>query len=179
MAEIASPNVANYGVLKGELFWTPLSGNRRSLGNAPQFSIDLGVDVLDHFSSRTGVKTKDATVTLQKTCTVNITLDELTLKNFAIALLGSSPSDTDDVTATTEGHNLTGFDIGSVSQVNGKLELVGSNDVGPQYLVLLPSVNLKPNGAIEFISDSKWTEMQITGDVLYVNGSFGRFDLQA
>ncbi len=174
MAELTSPNVNNYGVLKGNVYFTPSGGGtRRHLGNAPQFQIELGVDKLDHFSSMTGVKTKDQSIVLEKTCTLTMVLEEITLKNLQLALLGGAiASDTD----TTNG-GLQGFEIGAVAQNNGVIELIGSNDVGPKYVMTLYSVNLAPDGAIDFIGDD-WAGLQITGDVLAVNGSFGRIDLQ-
>lgn len=169
--ELASPNVLNYAVLKGNVYFTPSGGTRRHLGNAPQFQLELGVDKLDHFSSMTGVKTKDQSIVLEKTCTVNLTLEEVTLKNLNIALLGGAiAGDTD----TTDG-GLLGFNIGVNSTINGVLELIGSNDVGPQMKITLPSVNFTPSNAIDFIGDD-WAGVELTGDVLAVNGSFGRLD---
>lgn len=169
--ELASPDVLNYAVLKGNVYFTPAGGSRRHLGNAPQFQLELGVDKLDHFSSMTGVKTKDQSIVLEKTCTLTMSIEEVTLKNLQLALLGDSVnSDTD----TTDG-GLQGFDIGVNSQINGVVELIGSNDVGPQYKVTLPSVNFTPSNAIDFIGDD-WAIIELTGDVLAVNGSFGRLD---
>lgn len=174
MAELASPNVQNYGVLKGNVYWTPSGGgSRRHVGNCTQFSLEIGVEKLDHFSSMVGVKTKDFSVVLQKTGTVTLTLEELTLKNFQMALLGGAVgADTD----TTDG-GLQGFEIGAESEINGTLELINSNDVGPQYHITLPSVNITPSGAVDFIGDDDWGNIELTGDVLAVNGSFGRFNL--
>lgn len=174
-AELASPNVQNYAVLKGNLYFTQTGGgSRRHLGNCTAFNFEPAVDVLDHYSSMTGVKTKDFTATLQKSATVTFTLEEMTLKNFQLALFGGAIAGDAD---TTNG-GLQGFDILVNSSINGVLELEGSNDVGPQYLLTLPSVNLRPNSGIDFIGDDDWANMELTGDVLAVGNSFGRMDLR-
>lgn len=174
MAELASPNVLNYSVFKGNVYWTPAGGgSRRHVGNCTQFSFEPAVDVLDHFSAMQGVKTKDFSVTLQKSASVSITLEEMTLKNLQLALLGGPvAADTD----TTDG-GLLGFEILAVSQNNGVLELINTNDVGPKYHITLPSVNLRPNGAVEFIGSDDWANCELQGDVLAVGSSFGRIDL--
>lgn len=179
MAELASPNPGNYAVLKGNVYFTPtIGGTRRHLGNCTKFDFEPAVDTLDHFSSMAGVKSKDFSVALQKTATLSLTLDEITLKNLQLALLGGTLA-ADPVTDTTDGHGLMGFDILTEALTNGVVELINSNDVGPQYQIILPSVNFKPDGAVSFIGDDDWAAVDLSGDVLAVNGSFGRLDLLA
>lgn len=172
--ELASPNVLNYAVLKGIVHFTPEGGVRRDLGNCTQFDFEPAVETLDHFSSRTGVRSKDFSVTLEKSATVTITLDEITLKNLQMALMGGTISAGD---GTTEGGDNAGFDIFAESEVRGVLELTGTNDVGPRYNIRLPSVSFKPGGAIPFIGDD-WAAIELSGEVLAVDGSFGRVWLQ-
>lgn len=180
MAELASPNVQNYAVLKGNVYFTPSieGGTRRHIGNCTQFDFEPAVDTLDHFSAMTGTKTKDFSVALTKSATLSLTLEEITLKNLQIAMLGGVLG-SDPVTDTTEGHGEQGFEILTTSLVNGKIELIGDNDVGPKYRVTLPSVNFQPNGAVPFMGDADWANIELKGDVLAVDGSFGRVDLIA
>lgn len=176
MAELASPNTGNYSVLKGNVYWTPAGGTKRHLGNCTQFDFEPVVDTLEHYSQMEGVKVRDLSVAIQKSATVSLTLDEISLKNLQLALLGGSLG-ADPITATTDGHGEQGFNILTQDLVNGILELEGSNDIGPKYRVYLPSVNFKPNGAISFMGDADWASIELQGDVLAINGSFGRVNL--
>lgn len=175
MAELVSPNVLNYAVFKGEVYFTPTGGARRHMGNATVFSMEPTVTKLDHFSSMTGIRSKDKTVVTEKSFTLSITLEEMTLSNFKIALLGGDIGA--DSVNTTEG-GLQGFEIGAETSTNGVIEFFGTNEVGPQYDMRLYSVELSPDGAVEFIGDNDWANVALTGDVLAVNGSFGRYNLK-
>lgn len=175
MAELVSPNVLNYALFKGNIYWTPSGGTRRHMGNCTAFSIEPDITKLDHFSNMVGIRSKDKSVVTEKAFTLSLTLEEMTLKNFQLALLGG-PISTD--TDTTNG-GLQGFEIGSVASTNGIIEYIGSNDVGPKYNLTLYSVDISPDGATEFMGDgSDWANVALTGDMLAIDGSFGRFDLQ-
>lgn len=178
MAELTSPDTGNYAVLKGNVYFTPsgVGGTKRHMGNCTQFDFEPAVNTLDHFSSMTGIKTKDFSEALEKSATLLLTLEEITLSNLQIALLGDTIAG-DPVTATSEGHGLMGFEILANALVNGKVEIIGSNTVGPKYQIILPSVNFIPSKAISFMGDSNWASIELKGDVLAVNGSFGRLDL--
>lgn len=175
--ELASPNVLNYAVLKGNVYFTPEGGSRRHLGNCTQFDFEPAVESLDHFSAMEGVRTKDFSVTLEKSATLTLTLEEITLKNLQMAMMGGDISAATGE-ATTDGGNNMGFEIFAESEVRGVVELEGSNDIGPKYNIRLPSVSFKPSGAIPFIGDQDWASIEVQGEVLVVNGSFGRIWLQ-
>ncbi len=176
MPDFTSPNVGNYTIPKGNAYFTPDGGARRHLGNAPEANFSMEVEKLEHFSAMAGIKTKDFTAVLSKSATVTITLEELTLDNFRIALLGG---DNEPDPASTEGD--LSFEIGTEDAVTGKLEIIGSNDIGPKYTWVFPSVTFTPSGdGVNIISDSDdaVASIQVEGDVNAVNGSFGRITLQ-
>lgn len=88
-----SPSTANYFVGKGKLYfdrWTSTSATtgERDLGNAPSVVITPNVEQLEHFSSRTGIRSKDFEVDVQESATVKFTLDEISIDNLALALYG-------------------------------------------------------------------------------------------
>lgn len=166
-----SPNTDNYLVGKGECYFTPEGGtvsDRYHMGNATVFEVELTLEELEHFSSMTGVKTKDLTVVTSKSAVVRVTLEEWTQKNLAMALLG-------DVGEDTDGN--VQIDILSQSAVKGKLEFIASNDVGPKWDYEFPSVSFRPNSAISPISD-EWGTLELEGEVLAVSGTFGTATLQ-
>jgi hypothetical protein len=170
MPDFDSPNVGNYSVPKGNLYWTPAGGERRHLGNCPAAEFTMEVETLEHFSSMVGVRTKDFTATLGKTGSLAITLDEITLANLQLALLGG------EVAGDTDGNN--GFEIGLVTSVTGRVEIIGSGDIGPKFTADFPSVQFNPSAGIPFISDEDFAQIELEGEVNAVNGSFGRLTLQ-
>src|SRR5688572_17811530 len=83
-----APNVNNYVVGKGNVYFTPEGGSRRHLGNCPAFNVEPELEELEHFSSMEGVRTKDLTVVLSKSATITLTLEEFSQENVALALMG-------------------------------------------------------------------------------------------
>jgi hypothetical protein len=159
-----SPDTLNYSVLKGQLYFTPTAGTERSLGNAPVFQLSPEIERLDHFSSMAGVKAKDRSIILERTLTANITLDEITAENLAIALLGGT---------VAAGPPKT-FDLFVAAEITGSLRFAGSNAVGNKVDLDLPNVSFGPAGEIDFISD-EWGQIELEAQVLYdtVSSGFG------
>lgn len=168
MSDFASPNTGNYIVGKGNVFFTPVGGERRHVGNAPVFEIELGIEELEHFSSMSGVRVKDLVVIIEKSATVRMTLEEWTSLNLSMALLGAIDTD-------TEGN--TTIDILSENLVRGKLEFEGTNDVGPRWNYVFPQVAFRPSSALSPISD-EWGQIELEGEVEAVDGKFGTATLQ-
>jgi hypothetical protein len=159
-----SPNVLNYYIGKGEVsFKKDGDVAFRDLGNVTVFEFVPAIEKLEHFSSREGVRTKDRTVVIQKSGQVNLTMEEFTAVNLAIALLG-------DVSSDTLGREV--IEIFSSNAVSGELKFRGTNEVGPRYLWHFLKVDFIPGESVSPLSD-EWGEMQLTGDVSAVGGSFG------
>jgi hypothetical protein len=154
---MASPDILYYSVLKGIVYFTPDGGSERDLGNCPEFELTPAVDKLDHFSSRTGVRSKDRSVAREKTLEVRMVLDEYSPENVRMALLGST------LTPSTSGQE---FGIFAESEILGSVRFVGTNTVGSQINLNLPSVSFLPSSAQNFISE-EWGTMELTGDVLF------------
>lgn len=154
----ASPSPLNYFIGKGELSFTPSGGSPRDLGNAPDFTVTPNYEFLDHESSRTGVKERDYHALIKKSGTVEITLDEITPENLAMALFG-------EVTGSA-------FEIMSESSIEGALTLVGTNDIGSKYTVVVNSVSFSAKSGVKFIGDAFGT-VELSGEMLAVAGVFG------
>lgn len=88
-----SPDTSNYCLGKGVLYFDQLVGavytGERDLGNATDFSFNVSVDKLEHFSSRGGLKAKDKSVISQVTPGIKFTLDEINKENLAMLSLGT------------------------------------------------------------------------------------------
>lgn len=88
-----SPNTENYTLGKGVVFFnqknltTGLFTGERDLGNAPNFSFNIALEKLEHFSSRGGLKAKDKEIISQITPGLSFTLDEVNKENLALLTL--------------------------------------------------------------------------------------------
>lgn len=179
MVEPVSPSTDLYHIGKANVYFTPKTGGtRRHLGNVPELTFQIETEKLDHFSSMAGIKKKDFSATVSSTATVTLSLEEISLENLRLALLGGSIG-TD---SSTEGDGLQGFEIGAVESFTGEIECIGSNDVGQKVTILLYEVTLTPSDAVSFIGED-YTVLSLTGDCLAktVGGdtSFGKVLLQA
>lgn len=164
---IKGHNVKNYYIGKGVVsIKLPGDEDYVDYGNCSSVTLLPKPTVLDHYSSRTGTKTKDFTAITQKDVTLSMAFDEMSARGFALALMGNI------IDSGSPGGNVT-IDIFSESIINGAFKFVGDNDTGPQWTIELPSVNFSPSKAIDLISDA-WGGFEIQGDVLADDsGSFG------
>jgi hypothetical protein len=65
----------------------------RSPGNVAGLKLSLKTDVLEHYESQSGQRTLDHRMVKQKSASVNLTIEEFTTANLALALYGSVVSD--------------------------------------------------------------------------------------
>lgn len=165
------PNVLNYYIGKGVVsFKKEGDMDYRDVGNVPEFEFTPAIEKLDHFSSRTGTRTKDRTVVIEKSATIRIVMEEFVAENLAMAVLG-------EVEQNTAGDDV--IDIFSATEVKGSLKFVGANDVGAQIDIELYSVSFIPGSSLNPISD-EWGQIEINGDVNYVEGQgFGTLTVRA
>lgn len=133
------------------------------IGNCPTFEFQPEVTKLEHFSSRSGIRERDHSVVTEKKGTLNITMDEWSVENISLAVLGT--------TTGSAGSSVT--EIFDSSSVMAQVKLTMSNDVGKKYEWYFKNVSFNPNNTVSIISDT-WGELQITGDVSAdASGSFG------
>ncbi len=86
----------NYVLGKGKVYFgrydenKKLIGGERFIGNCPEFNLTASSDKLDHFSSTGGLKTKDASVTLQVNRSGGFTSDNIDRDNLALFFTGET-----------------------------------------------------------------------------------------
>lgn len=128
-----TPNPQNYFLGKGSLYFARYDENgniikgERHLGNAPDFKISVSVDKKEHFSSQTGLAEKDTEVITGVNATLSFTLEEYTLENLTLALLGEEGLITQSAGSNTENRtaykgyylNLPHRNISNVSVSDG------------------------------------------------------------
>lgn len=140
----AAHNINNYQIGKGILYfdrWDDdlLPTGLRDLGNCNEFNLSAEVEEKTHESHRGGIVEVDLTVVLKRVLKVTFTIDEYDPENLSLYLFGSKSGDI-----------ITIFDK---SQLRGQLKIIGTNDVGPKYIVNLWDVTLKPTNPLPFISN--------------------------
>jgi hypothetical protein len=158
--QVDSPSIGNYYVGRG-IVYTQLVGESayHDIGNVTEFTFQVEPTLLDHYSSRVGVQTKDLVVVTRLGATVTMKMEEFTARNLALAFLGSqadSPTHTETVDAL------------SIPLYQGALKFVGTNVVGPQWQGVFPLVTFTPAAVVNLIAagSGAWGELSIRGDVL-------------
>jgi hypothetical protein len=161
----ASADIRNYTIGKGiASFKKTGEAEFRDLGNCPAFEFTPTAEVLDHFSSRTGVKSKDRSVAVSTEGELKITMEEFTVANLALALMGNVDED-------SSGRPV--IDILQQTQITGEVKFVGTNDVGQQFTWLFNNVSFIPSSTVSPLSD-EWGQFEVTGQTLIDdNGKFG------
>ena len=98
----------NYVVGRGKLYFDQFlagtktfSGNERYLGNSPELSMSQDEETLDHYSSDSGIKVKDATVELQNDQSMSFSLDDISKENLAMWFRGQAQDNA--VSAVVDG----------------------------------------------------------------------------
>jgi hypothetical protein len=160
-----SPSVLNYFIGTGILsFDAGQTGTYRDLGNAPSFQMKPTLTKIEHNSSRDGSRSVDRTLITGQKIEVTIELEEITPANLALAFLGSASENTAGQTA---------IEIFTQSSVSGRLKLVGTNNVGTRFEVILNNVEFTPDAEFDWISE-EITSITLAGIATNtVGGSFG------
>lgn len=112
-----NPDTANYVLGRGELYFSRLTAGGfpddsgfRDLGNAPEFSITIDVEDLEHFSSRAGLKVLDKKFVISQAASIAFTLDEISFNNLAEFVSGSTGT-------YDNGHDTTVSDVDVTASV--------------------------------------------------------------
>jgi len=111
-----APNTGNYTLGKGILYFDKKGtdgkyAGERDVGNASAFNLSNAIDKLDHYSQRSGLRSKDLTVVVEITPSVSFVLDEINADNFALMFM----ADTVDVTQTANDALLYTVDVSAMS----------------------------------------------------------------
>lgn len=157
MGIASSPSTTLYTLGKGvvtiaEYDDNDVLGEYVDVGNAPEFSLELSEEKLEHYSSRSGAKRKDKEVTIQVGYMINFVLDEFSVANLVKFLRGTLVG-TYQITANTA---LT---------KEFAVRFTSDNATGPNQIWNFHRCTLKPNGALSLISD-EWNTMPFTGEGL-------------
>jgi hypothetical protein len=164
---LVAPNVGNLFVGRGYLS-AQLQGESSysDLGNATSFTMQVQPTLLHHYSSRVGVRKKDLSVVTQLDATLQMTLEEITVRNMAMFVLGTAlESGSDSIFLMTN------------PLFYASLRFTATNVVGAEWNAVFPLVLLSPRNAFQMIAEGSgtWGNLQIQGDVQFdsVSQQFG------
>lgn len=95
-----TPSTENYLYGKGEVLFKK-SGDTgyMHLGNCPAFGLTVELEKAEHYSSMSGSKEKDLSKVIQKTVTSSITMEELSVQNLNLVLMGGTCTPTEQATS--------------------------------------------------------------------------------
>lgn len=151
-ASSGGPSTTGAGITDGTASWDYVAWV--DVGNVPKFEFSAEVEKEEHYSSRAGIKTRDKTVVVSQKGKLVLTLEEATMENMELALLG-------DLSGTTPNQVV---EISANTQIYCEVKCEGSNEVGPIRDVFFGNVTLLPGAAIPFIGES-WTQFELEGEV--------------
>jgi hypothetical protein len=88
-----APSTDNYSLGRGVVYFDKLNSSgvylgERDLGNAPNFTFNVALEKLEHFSSRGGISVKDKEIISQLTPGLSFTLDEISKENLNLLVMG-------------------------------------------------------------------------------------------
>jgi hypothetical protein len=161
----------NYVVGAGKLFFNQflpgtktLSGGSRYLGNSPELSLSQSEDKLDHFNSDSGIKVKDASVTLQNDSTGSFSLDDISPENLALWFRGEVEKNVVAGGAVTDEAHVAA--LGTHIQ----LGLSPTNQIGAKNVSLVTMKNMIGGGAGVAVNAAGNYEVDpVTGRVLILD----------
>lgn len=154
---VSSPSTTLYTLGKGILSigtWSGATppGTYTDVGNCPAFECEVTEEKLDHFSSRTGTRTKDKTVILETGYVLTFDLDEISVLNLKMYLK-----------ATLSGSSILWAN--TVLDAEYAVKFVSDNPAGPNETWEFWRATLAPNGAFSLIGDD-WSTVSFTAEGL-------------
>ncbi len=120
----ASPSTENYLYGKGEVLFKPTGGSGYlHLGNCPAYGLNVELEKAEHYSSMAGTKEKDFSKVTQKTVKSSITMEELSVQNLNLVLMGGTVATAPQESSTITGEEVTVVLDQYVPISDGKLRL--------------------------------------------------------
>lgn len=131
----------------------PEEGDYVDVGNCPSFEVEPTRETRPHYSSRSGLRTRDLNPVVQTEYNINFDLDELSASNIAKFFLGTLNQSTGVIAALQN------------SDAEYALKFVSNNPLGPNQTWYFWRVTLGPNGPLQLIGD-EYLVMSFAGEGL-------------
>lgn len=142
-----NPSTELYTLGKGVLYIAEWSGGSPGeyvdVGNVPECNVEVSVEELIHYSSRSGAKAKDKIAIIQRDYKVNFSLEEKSEANLARYLMG-----------TLDGHTIHAL---TATDKEYAIKHKADNPEGPNDTWEFWKCKIKPNGALGLIGEEWMT----------------------
>jgi hypothetical protein len=166
-----SPNIGNLSVGRGFCQFKLIGETSYvDCGNVTEMTYQVKPTLLEHYSSRIGVRKKDLVVVTELAATLTVSMEEFTARNMAFAALGvavESPPGTYTI------------DMFTTPLIQGSFLFTATNVVGPIWSAEFPLVIFSPSKPISLISagSGSWGLLDFQADILQDphTGQFGIF----
>ena len=150
-----NPSTELYTLGKGVLRIAEWSGGSpgtyEDVGNCPKMDVEINVEKLPHYSSRSGARSKVKVVTIERGYALSFDLDEKSQKNLAKFLMGEVDGNTvHALTATNKEY---------------AVKFKADNPEGPNDIWEFWKCTIAPAGAASLISD-EWMTLSYTAEGL-------------
>jgi hypothetical protein len=128
------------------------------IGNVQNWGITPTPTVVKHKNTQGGLKRVDLTALTLVEMAFSTKIDEWTIDNVMMALLGTD-------TGNTAGAIIS---IGT-GIVQRQMKFVGGNLYGPKWTVIMPSCFINAKDTLEFLGSDDFASLPLSGDILYNN----------
>lgn len=161
-----SPGIGNLRIGRGYM-QMKLQGESvyLDMGNCTMAEFLVKPTIEPHYSSRVGVRKKDFVTPTQLDGTLTMSLEEITARNMAIAMLGT-PSESGAVEIDAYTNPL----------IYASILFTDTSVAGPQWNIEFPLVVLTPAKAVSLIAQGSgtWSTIDLQADILQdtVTGQF-------
>ena len=123
------------------------------IGNCPSFEAEPVIERRPHYSSRSGLRTRDLNPVVQTEYNLTLDCDEMSAKNFARFFLGTLNSSTKVIAGLQNADK------------EYALKFIADNPIGPNQEFRFWRVTLGPNGPLQLIGD-EYLVMSFSGEGL-------------
>lgn len=164
---MAETQTNNYVVGRGRVYFDRMKDGSKQLtgeryfGNTPEFSLSMSSTDLDHYSSESGVKEKDASITLTQDTSGTIVCDNISAENLALWFLGESLN------------TIVGAAVGETQQARvqrGTYIQLGTSEAMPQGHGDVDNVTISNTGATAATGVYTLTANPAANDTVTING---------
>ncbi len=160
----------NYVVGRGRLYFnrfpdseTYVGDGERYLGNTPALSMAANATTLDHYSSESGLKEKDKSVTLQRDLTGSFTCDNINPDNIALWFAGTNTAETQASSAGVRGQEEFTIQLGLWYQI-------GASDSMPMGLANLTRIKAVQGTGVAASGTLTFSGTGTAADTITING---------
>ncbi|MBI4962500.1 MAG: hypothetical protein HY913_04425 [Desulfomonile tiedjei] len=128
-------------------------GSYTDMGNCPELTVETKTEKLEHFSSRGTFKSKDKSITTQKTATLKIKLDEVAQEQLAMYFQG----------IIDDQYSIRPLEA---DELEYAVKFVPDYASGEEWTYEFWRVKISAAGTLNLIKMNEWAELEFEGEIL-------------